>query len=112
MGEVSEVSEYRVSDPGILKSLGVSVSDTGVEVSEDRVSDTEKSIGFPSLQNTVPYCEQIFINTIFLHFNFSPNILAYVVLRRKTFSVCKVLSKPVVANKERLFLGFKFQTRL
>jgi hypothetical protein len=47
--KVSEVSEYRVSDPGILKSIGVSVSDTGVELSEDRVSDTEKSIGCPSL---------------------------------------------------------------
>jgi hypothetical protein len=43
--------EYRVSDPGILKSIGVSVSDTGVEVSEDRGSDTEKSIGCPSLAN-------------------------------------------------------------
>jgi hypothetical protein len=45
-----KVWEYRVSDPGILKSIGVSVSVTGVEVSEDRVSDTEKSIGSPSLQ--------------------------------------------------------------
>jgi hypothetical protein len=36
-----KVSEYRVSDPGILKSIRVSVSDTGVEVSEDQVSDTE-----------------------------------------------------------------------
>jgi hypothetical protein len=43
--KVSEVSEYRVSNPGILKSIGVSVSDTGVEVLEDQVSDTEKSIG-------------------------------------------------------------------
>jgi hypothetical protein len=50
-----KVSEYRVpvSDPGILKSIGVPVSDTGVEVSEDRVSDTEKSIGCPSLLITV-----------------------------------------------------------
>jgi hypothetical protein len=43
------VLEYRVSDPGILKSIGVLVSDTGIEVSEDRVSDTENSIGCPSL---------------------------------------------------------------
>jgi hypothetical protein len=37
--------------PGLLKSIGVSVSDTGVEVpvSEDRVSDTEKSIECPAL---------------------------------------------------------------
>jgi hypothetical protein len=46
-----KVSEYRVSDPGILKSIGVSVSNTGVEVSEDGVSDTEKSIGCPALLN-------------------------------------------------------------
>jgi hypothetical protein len=32
-----------------LKSIGGSVSDTGVEVSEDQVSDTEKSIGCPAL---------------------------------------------------------------
>jgi hypothetical protein len=51
--KVSEVSEYRVSDPGILKSIGVSVSNTGVEVSEDRVSDTEKSIGCQALRKSV-----------------------------------------------------------
>jgi hypothetical protein len=34
-GKVSEVSEYRVSDPGMLKSIGVLVSDTSAEVSED-----------------------------------------------------------------------------
>jgi hypothetical protein len=44
-----KVSEYRVSDPRILKSIRVLVSDTGVEVSEDQVSDTEKSIGCPAL---------------------------------------------------------------
>jgi hypothetical protein len=45
-----KVSKYRtskVSEDQI--SIGVSVSDTGVEVLEDRVSDTEKSIGCPSL---------------------------------------------------------------
>jgi hypothetical protein len=48
--KVLEISEYRVLDPGILKSIGVSVLNTGVEVSEDQVLDTEKSIGCPSLQ--------------------------------------------------------------
>jgi hypothetical protein len=44
-----KVSEYRVLYPQILKSIRVSVSDTSVEVSEDQVSDTEKSIGCPAL---------------------------------------------------------------
>jgi hypothetical protein len=41
--------EYRVSDYKILKSIGVSISNTGIEVSEYRISNTEKSIGCPAL---------------------------------------------------------------
>jgi hypothetical protein len=41
--------EYRVSDYKIFKSIGVSISNTGIEVSEYRISNTEKSIGCPAL---------------------------------------------------------------
>jgi hypothetical protein len=61
--QVSEVSEHRVSDPGILKSIGVSVSNTGAEVSEDRVSDSEKSIGCPALESFD--CNVLVIATFF-----------------------------------------------
>jgi hypothetical protein len=35
-----------------LKSIGVSISNTGLEVSEYRISNTEKSIGCPALHIT------------------------------------------------------------
>jgi hypothetical protein len=41
--------EYRVSDYKIQKSIGVSISNTGIEVSDYRMSNTEKSIGCPAL---------------------------------------------------------------
>jgi hypothetical protein len=44
--------DYRVSDYKILKSIGVSISNTGIEVSEYRISNTEKSIGCPALYNS------------------------------------------------------------
>jgi hypothetical protein len=45
----SIVIEYRVSYCKILKSIGVSISNTGYGVSEYRISNTEKSIGCPAL---------------------------------------------------------------
>jgi hypothetical protein len=56
-------------DPGILKSIEVSVSNTGVEVSEDRISDTEKNIGCPALvkHGTTLFAAFIFnISTVLL----------------------------------------------
>jgi hypothetical protein len=47
----SIVIEYRVSDYKFQKSIGVSISNTGPEVSEYRISNTEKSIGCPALAN-------------------------------------------------------------
>jgi hypothetical protein len=40
--------EYRVSDYKILKSTGVSISNIGIEVSEYRISNTEKKFRVPS----------------------------------------------------------------
>jgi hypothetical protein len=45
----SIVIEYRVSDYKFQKSIGVSISNTDTEVSEYRISNTEKSIGCPAL---------------------------------------------------------------
>jgi hypothetical protein len=45
--------EYRVSDRKILESIGISISNTGTEVSEYRISNTEKSIGCPALVLTI-----------------------------------------------------------
>jgi hypothetical protein len=41
--------EYRVSDNKFQKSIGVSLSNTSIEVSEYRISNTEKSIECPAL---------------------------------------------------------------
>jgi hypothetical protein len=41
--------EYHVSDYKILKSIGVLISNTGIEVSEYRISNTKKSIECPAL---------------------------------------------------------------
>jgi hypothetical protein len=41
--------EYRVSDYKFQKSIGVSISNTGIEVSEYRISNKGKSIGCPAL---------------------------------------------------------------
>jgi hypothetical protein len=41
--------EYRLSDCEIQKSIGVSISNTGIEVSEYRISKRGKSIGCPVL---------------------------------------------------------------
>jgi hypothetical protein len=52
--------DYRVSDYKILKSIGVLISNTCIEVSEYRISNTEKSIGCPALtisnEATVTHC--------------------------------------------------------
>jgi hypothetical protein len=41
--------EYRVSDYKFQKSIGVSISNTGIEVSEYQISNKKKSIGCPAL---------------------------------------------------------------
>jgi hypothetical protein len=41
--------EYRVSNCKIMKCIGVSISNTGIEVSEKRISNREKSIVCPAL---------------------------------------------------------------
>jgi hypothetical protein len=44
--------EYRVSDYKFQRSIGVSILNTGTEVSEYRISNTEKSIECPALENS------------------------------------------------------------
>jgi hypothetical protein len=41
--------EYRVSDYKFRKSIGISKSNTGIEVSEYRISNREESIECPAL---------------------------------------------------------------